>query len=485
MMQFLLMTLHWMTVSASLQQWTPAATGPLEDVIRLNVSKCRSPNMEDFTCQWTPLDSEENITYTFIYKIGDGVAQECPDYVTGGPNTCYFDSKHTQVWEVYCLNVTAHTRTGPITSPKYCLDVVDIVETDPPFNLTYSILNKTDDESSNIVLVSWLYPIASHVNGGWITLEYELRYRQLSDPDRWKVKQRLQFANLELLDLPVGSYEVMVRCRSTKSKLWSRWSDSIYFTITTGRLPVHVIVFMLVTAIAVMTFLIVGIGVIPRGKSIKAYLLSPIPKPRIHGLDPMLIKKGKIDEINHHFSSFHGYKSPQYCIETWYQVNVDASPAVTLDNFLSYYKQEDRVNGTAFPQHQPLLQTNVEEPSQNPAGASQTQPELMSFPGTDYTMILNSDPAAIQPAHQDFYTCVSEIAPTGVVRLVPCLPDALKNTPYLQFKNEPNDDDSDKSVQLAALLKKQMKILSGLDDAGETEQIDSAVPSPPHSADQN
>lgn len=178
-------------------------------------------------------------------------------------------------------------------------------------------------------------------------------------------------------------------------------------------------------------------------------------------------------------------------METWYQVSVDTSPAVALNSFLSYYKQEDRANGEAFPQHQLLLQTNAEEPPQNPAEAwpepSQTQPELMSFPGMDYTVILNSDradTAVIQPAHQDFYTCVSDIAPTGAVRLVPCLPDPLKNTPYLQFKNEP-DEDSDKSIQLAALLKKQIEMLSGLDDASDTEQKDSAVPLPPHSADQN
>lgn len=52
--------------------------------------------------------------------------RECPDYVSGGINSCFFDAKHTQVWEIYCMNVTAHTHTGPITSQKHCVDVVDI-----------------------------------------------------------------------------------------------------------------------------------------------------------------------------------------------------------------------------------------------------------------------------------------------------------------------------------------------------------------------
>lgn len=54
------------------------------------------------------------------------VFKECPDYVTAGPNSCHFDTKHTQMWQAYCLNVTAHTRNGPITSPTKCFDVVEI-----------------------------------------------------------------------------------------------------------------------------------------------------------------------------------------------------------------------------------------------------------------------------------------------------------------------------------------------------------------------
>lgn len=62
----------------------------------------------------------------------------------------------------------------------------------------------------------------------------------------------------------------------------------------------------------------------------------------------------------------------------------------------------------------------------------------------DYSMILN--PAPVPP--RDFYTCVKGVTPGGALHLVPCLPDALKNTPYLQF----TDDCADKSSQLAALL---------------------------------
>lgn len=48
-------------------------------------------------------------------------------------------------------------------------------------------MNMTKDEVGRTVLVSWQYPIAQHVQIGWITLLYELRYRDASESDNWKV----------------------------------------------------------------------------------------------------------------------------------------------------------------------------------------------------------------------------------------------------------------------------------------------------------
>lgn len=61
------------------------------------------------------------------------------------------------------------------------------VEIDPPYNLTYTLMNMTKDEAGCNVLVSWQYPIAQQVQIGWITLIYELRYRAISEPSNWKV----------------------------------------------------------------------------------------------------------------------------------------------------------------------------------------------------------------------------------------------------------------------------------------------------------
>ncbi|KAL1282940.1 hypothetical protein QQF64_001743, partial [Cirrhinus molitorella] len=216
--------------------------------------------------------------------------QECPDYVSGGANSCFFDVKHTQVWEMYCMNVTAHTRAGLITSHKHCLDVADIVEIDPPFNLTYIMLNDSVGESGRSILLSWLNPVESHVREGWLTLVFEVRYRHHAQPDNWKMKERLREPHVELLDLPVGKYEFMVRCRSTNSKHWSTWSESISVNISGRPLSDRMLALILVTSIGIMVFLVVGLGIAPRGKRIKSFLLPPIPKPRIRGIEPVLLK---------------------------------------------------------------------------------------------------------------------------------------------------------------------------------------------------
>ncbi|XP_043106831.1 growth hormone receptor-like [Puntigrus tetrazona] len=501
MLCFLLLTLLWTLVTAALQLSTHTLASPQDDRTRPYIYRCRSPNMEIFTCWWRPIADQDNVSYTLHYSRGERALQECPDYVSGGVNSCFFDAKHTQIWEIYCMNVTAHTRTGPISSYKHCVDVADIVEIDPPFNLTYIMLNESVGELSRSILLSWLYPVEPQVREGWITLIYELRYRPLSQPDSWRLRERLREPHVEL-DLPVGKYEFMVRCRSANSKHWSAWSESITVNIAGRPLSDRMLALILVTSITIMVFLIVGLGIAPRGKRIKSFLLPPIPKPRIRGIEPVLLKKGKIDEINRHFSSFHGYKSPQYSMETWYHLSVDPCPAATP------YKREDALiadrqppapqscspapychgptpyceapmplsnsDPTHYcegalppPNHGPTPCCEGAPPSLNPGPAHS---ELMCVPGTDYSMIIS--PALVPP--QDFYTCVKGVTPGGALHLVPCLPDALKNTPYLQF----TDDCADKSSQLVALLEKQMEALLS---SGDSDPSEAALPLLPHS----
>lgn len=461
MLCLLLVALHWTTVSAALQPSTRAAIAAAvtrhEDGRRPSIYRCRSPNMEVFSCWWRPVEKQNNVSYTLLYSTGSERApQECPDYVSAGPNSCFFDAKHTQVWKVYCMNVTAHTRAGPVTSHRYCLDVADIVEPDPPFNLTYTLLNDSTCGSSCSVLLSWMYPIAAEVHQGWITLVYELRYRNLLQPNTWKVKERLRERQVELFDLPVGSYECVVRCRSANSRHWSEWSEPINFTVSGRPVSDRMLVFIFMSTVAAMAFLIIGCGIIPQGKSrIKAFFLPPIPKPRILGLEPTLLKKGKMEEIDHHFSSFHGYTPPQYSMETWYTVSVDACVAPSgVQNkpeealFSQYVTSVDALPPVPYCRTDPALCCEG-PPSADPGPA---QPELMSFTGMDYSVIVNSAPK--QPLSHDFYTCVNGVTSSGALNLVPCRPETQLGKGYVQFR-ESLEEDAEKNSQLMALLEKQ------------------------------
>uniref|UniRef100_A0A3Q0SYZ8 Fibronectin type-III domain-containing protein n=1 Tax=Amphilophus citrinellus TaxID=61819 RepID=A0A3Q0SYZ8_AMPCI len=287
---------------------------------RPHIYFCRSPNMEDFTCWWHPLSNltdGEEVTYILTYSKEKETKHECPDYITGGPNSCHFDSSHTSIWTVYCMTVTAVTAHRNYTSKQHCLDVAEIVQTETPVNLTYNLTDAGGDEMAHNALISWTYPVPAHVQYGWITLVYELQYRRVTEPDNWKVKHPLREPQVELLGLPVDDYMVRVRCRAQHSKLWSDWSSTLLMSIPPRSSDECVVCFCLCAAIfnppslSAFTF------------RIKEYFLPPIPKPRIIGIDPLLLKKGNLDEINRHFSNFHSYRPPSYSEEVWDQVSAD------------------------------------------------------------------------------------------------------------------------------------------------------------------
>ncbi|XP_076839303.1 prolactin receptor [Brachyhypopomus gauderio] len=439
MLQLVFFLLCWSTISVTSQE-SPRPSTCKQDASKPYIHYCRSPDMETFTCWWRPLDGglqdDDNITYSFMYSIGKRALKECPDYVSGGENSCYFDHAHTFVWELYCMNLTAHSLKGSITSEECCLDVADFVETDPPFNLTYTLLDINNREPGRTVHVSWQYPIASQIQTGWITLVYELRFRQLTESDIWKVKERLREPHVELMCLPGGEYEVQVRCRSHNSNLWSTWSSPLLLTVPPRHLSEQRYVIMVIIGIGVTTALVIGFGVISQGKRIKAFLIPPIPKPHIRGIDPMLLKKGKLDEINCHFTTLYGFKSPRHHEESLCTNSIDEEVPPPQPS-----PPSRRDKDTTTPESQRLLVTvssptsycqtpivyEVERPycsgedlgvalpaETNPverATPTHVQPELVSFPGMDYSMVLNPAPLTpnAPPSTHDFYTCVNRV----------------------------------------------------------------------------
>ncbi|MED6244019.1 hypothetical protein ATANTOWER_029198 [Ataeniobius toweri] len=420
---------------------------------RPQIYYCRSPNMEDFTCWWHPLDNltaGEEVTYVFTYSKDKEPKHECPDYKSAGPNSCHFDKRHTSIWMLYCMNVTAVTAQRNYSSQTLCLDVADIVEMEAPINLTFSLTDAGGDEVGHSALLSWTYPVPEDVLYGWITLVYELQYRRINEADNWKVKHPLHERHVELLGLRAGDYMVRVRCRSHNYGLWSKWSSTLLMSIPnsppTGK--VLVLVLVLMVGVSVVALLVIAFGVIPQSRRIKDYFLPHIPKPRIIGIDPLLLKKGNFEEINRHFSNFHGYRPPSYSVEVWDQVSADGIYLSTpkdcsiLANVLDRHKGTPITIQNQFPIQNPssYVRSVPSYCTSPPEAFSSLQdtptpwqrPEMVSVSETDYSMmehpgLPNTTVSAPNPANQqvqDFYTCVQLMRDSGEVHLVPCLPSA-------------------------------------------------------------
>ncbi|XP_058510725.1 prolactin receptor-like isoform X1 [Solea solea] len=425
---------------------------------RPHIFNCRSKNMEDFACWWRPLDNlteTEEVTYVLTYSIEQGPSHECPDYTSAGPNSCHFDKSHTNVWKIYCINVTAVTAHRNYTSQQRCLDIADIVQTEAPVNLTYQLEDTGGHEVGHTAHLSWEYPEPSDLQYGWITLLYELQYRSVDESEDWKVKFPLNEPHVKLLGLPVGDYEIRVRCRSKNYGLWSKFSSPLFMSIpsktTTGKL----VVMILVTSVSVVSLLVIGFGVVPQSRRIKDFFLPPIPKPRIMGIDPLLLEKGHLDEINRHFSTFHSYCPPSYTEDVWDQVSTDSLCfSVSKDSSVPAANTDQDKDPLMVPCDIKPVAARVQVLAQNPSSYVQSpspycssppdaftpplpvsslwpNPELPPLP--DYNVIGHDnsltppDSTAVTAGHSppDFYTCVQLVNESSQLHLVPYI-----STPY-------------------------------------------------------
>ncbi|XP_043928757.1 prolactin receptor-like [Protopterus annectens] len=409
---------------------------------RPQIRQCRSPNQETFTCWWAPGNDEEtgHTNYTLMYTVGQGPPQECPDYMTGGDYSCFFDSQHTSVWELYCMNITAENEFGFRNSDEFCLDVIEIVEPDPPIKLNWSL--SAEQQS---VLVTWLPPASVDMDLGWITLVYELHYKQLVEPETWKVKGMLSEPHLEIFDLaPSETYVVRVRCKPNKSGQWSKWSENV--TIPTVPVKVSDSAFLvgLVAFVGIaVACLFIGFGTVRMGQRIKAWLFPPIPIPRIKGIDPKLLKKGKMDEIDNILTSFSSYAPTLNIEEIWDEVietGMEASYTFSQkSNLIGSEDTEIVLSKPPMPSAEensvPLQDSLCSENSDNSDQIAGGHDGMESLLAVEKANILldgktakniykayqtNGEELHIMFSNLEFYTRVTGVSSDGTMQLYPC-----------------------------------------------------------------
>ncbi|NXI45797.1 PRLR protein, partial [Galbula dea] len=264
---------------------------------RPTIIKCRSPEKETFTCWWKPGSNEGHPTnYTLLYtKEGEEQVYECPDYRTAGPNSCYFDKRHTSFWTIYNITVRATNEMGSNVSYPHYVDVTYIVQPDPPVNVTLE-LKKPINRKPYLVL-TWSPPPLADVRSGWLTLEYELRLKP-EEGEEWEaifVGQQTQYKMFSLN--PGKKYIVQIHCKPDHHGSWSEWSSEKYIQIPTDFRVKDMVVWIIVGVSSSLTCLIMSWTMVLKGYRMIAFILPPVPGPKIKGIDAHLLERGKSEEL--------------------------------------------------------------------------------------------------------------------------------------------------------------------------------------------
>ncbi|XP_039606451.1 prolactin receptor a [Polypterus senegalus] len=262
---------------------------------RPEITDCRSPEKETFTCWWVPGSTGGLTTkYSLHYKIdGSQENYECPDYKTGGQNSCYFNKSYTSVWNTYTITVTATNNLGSNISEPLYVDVAYIVQPHQPENITAEF---TTLDQKPYLMVKWNPPKKADTKSGWITLQYELRIKPekaLIWENHFAGNQR-QFNIYSLI--PGEVYLVEVRCKPDHG-YWSEWSPTTYVQIPHYMRVRDTSIWMMIGILSAFICLLLTWAVAVKCNRMKKYLLPPVPVPKIKGFDIQQLKNKNSEDL--------------------------------------------------------------------------------------------------------------------------------------------------------------------------------------------
>ncbi|KFM11542.1 Prolactin receptor [Aptenodytes forsteri] len=282
---------EWSEWSSERRIQIPNGESPPE---KPTITKCRSPEKETFTCWWKPgSDGGRPTNYTLLYsKEGEEQVYECPDYRTAGPNSCYFDKKHTSFWTIYNITVRATNEMGSNVSDPHYVDVTYIVQPDPPVNVTLE-LKKPINRKPYLVL-TWSPPPLADVRSGWLTLEYELQLKP-EEGDEWEmmVSDQLDFvSHVPRLNVMKQAHKIV----NYFSKVFVCVSlmNSVCFLDFRVK---DMVVWIVVGVLSSLVCLIMSWTMVLKGYRMIAFILPPVPGPKIKGIDTHLLETGKSEEL--------------------------------------------------------------------------------------------------------------------------------------------------------------------------------------------
>ncbi|XP_062984230.1 prolactin receptor [Elgaria multicarinata webbii] len=199
------------------------------------IISCRSSGNETFTCRWKP-DSDGGLptNYTLLYNTeGEKLAHECPDYISAGPNSCYFDQRFTKLQTTYNITVKATNDMGSNSSDPQYVDLRNLVQPDSPMDLSLEVKQL---DGIMYVRAKWSPPPLGDDATSRQTYNYELRLKPAGG-EEWEtyfVGEQTQYKTSQLK--PGVKYTVQVRSLTNHGER-SKWSPETYIQLHNGQLP--------------------------------------------------------------------------------------------------------------------------------------------------------------------------------------------------------------------------------------------------------
>ncbi|XP_034728278.1 growth hormone receptor a [Etheostoma cragini] len=304
-----------------------------------HITECTSRNQETFRCWWSPgnfhnLSSPGTLRLFYLKKVlPTSEWRECPEYIYSN-RECFFDMNHTSIWIPYCLQLRSQNLT--YFNEDDCFTVENIVHPDPPVSLNWTLLEISPSGLSYDVMVNWEPPPSADVETGWMRIEYEIQYRERNSTN-WEALEIQPQTQQTIYGLHIGEeYEVHIRCRMQAFTKFGEFSDSIFIQVTEiaskeSTFPLTLVVLFGIVGILILIMLIV----VSQQHRLMLILLPPVPAPKIKGIDPDLLKKGKLDELNFILSGggmggLPTYAQDFYQAEPWVEfIEVEAEDADT------------------------------------------------------------------------------------------------------------------------------------------------------------
>ncbi|XP_067838462.1 growth hormone receptor-like isoform X2 [Heptranchias perlo] len=292
------------------------------------ITECRSPEQETFTCRWS-VGNYHNLTerrqLRFFYTKGNNADwKECPKYMQN-ENSCYFNQTYTSIWISYCVQLKSDFQDQNITFDKRCFSIDNIVKPDRPIALNWTLLNISQSGLLADIQVWWEAPPTADIKNGWISLKYEIQYKT-SESNHWDSIESLSTSH-PVYALGTGkSYEIRLRCKQIANGDFSEFSDTAHVFIPAPRSTEEAgLLFRLILVLVSLGMALVLLLILfTKNHRLKLFFLPPVPVPKIKGIDPDLLKKGKMDEVNSIFANHLSYKADLYIDDPWVEfIDID------------------------------------------------------------------------------------------------------------------------------------------------------------------